>query len=133
MSIILLPVIFICTCTANCHIRIRFCVHTYPDLFSQNAVSAYPFVRCLILLTSVVKTFIAKCVSTHIPFLFVLFLRKMIIRCFYCCREEAPSKTYIYIASPNCAARGVAPVHQYHKCDESKILQHKRLGIDLLD
>jgi hypothetical protein len=30
------------------------------------------------------------------------------------------------------AARGVAPIRQFHKCDESKILPHKRLGLDLI-
>lgn len=29
------------------------------------------------------------------------------------------------------AARGVTGVRQFHKCDESKILLHKRLGIDI--
>jgi hypothetical protein len=33
---------------------------------------------------------------------------------------------------PDDAARGVAPIRQFHKCDESKILPHKRLGLDLI-
>ncbi|CAC5420694.1 unnamed protein product [Mytilus coruscus] len=35
------------------------------------------------------------------------------------------------ISEPDCAARGVAPVRQFHKLivDESKILPHKRLGL----
>ncbi|CAG2200998.1 unnamed protein product [Mytilus edulis] len=33
------------------------------------------------------------------------------------------------ISEPDCAARGVAPVRQFHKVDESKILPHKRLGL----
>ncbi|CAC5423344.1 unnamed protein product [Mytilus coruscus] len=37
----------------------------------------------------------------------------------------------VAIATPDEAARGVAPVRQHHKCDESKILPHKRLGLDL--
>ncbi|KAK3107543.1 hypothetical protein FSP39_016995 [Pinctada imbricata] len=38
----------------------------------------------------------------------------------------------VEITGPNDAARGVAPVRQHHKCDESKILPHKRLGINIL-
>jgi hypothetical protein len=33
------------------------------------------------------------------------------------------------ISDPDDAARGVAPIRQFHKCDESKILPHKRLGL----
>jgi len=36
------------------------------------------------------------------------------------------------ISDPGDAARGVAPIRQFHKCDESKILPHKRLGLDLI-
>ena len=37
----------------------------------------------------------------------------------------------VEIKGPDEAARGVSGVRQYHKCDESKILPHKRLGIDI--
>ena len=36
------------------------------------------------------------------------------------------------ISDPDDAARGVAPIRQFQKCDESKILPHKRLGLDLI-
>lgn len=44
-----------------------------------------------------------------------------------------PRRKLVTIAKPDDAARGVAPVRQHHKCDESKILSHKRLALKLTD
>jgi len=35
------------------------------------------------------------------------------------------------ISKPAMACRGVRPVREHHKCDESKILPHIRLGVGL--
>lgn len=45
--------------------------------------------------------------------------------------KRKPKRRLVTIAKPDEAARGVAPVRQHHKCDESKILAHKRLGIEI--
>ena len=37
----------------------------------------------------------------------------------------------VTLSGPNDAARGAQGVRQFHKYDESKILPHKILGIDL--
>lgn len=37
------------------------------------------------------------------------------------------------VSKPNEVTRGCLPVRQHHKCDESKILPTKRLGIELED
>ena len=42
-----------------------------------------------------------------------------------------PRRKLVTIAKPDDAARGVAPVGQHHRCDESKILSHKKLGIEV--
>ena len=45
--------------------------------------------------------------------------------------KRKAKRRLVEIKGPDEAARGVAGVRQYHKCDESKILPHKRLGIDI--
>jgi hypothetical protein len=45
--------------------------------------------------------------------------------------KRKPRRKLVTIAKPDDAARGVAPVRQHHKYDESKILSHKRLGIEV--
>ena len=46
--------------------------------------------------------------------------------------QKAHSKVATISDPDDAAARGVAPIRQFHKCDESKILPHKRLGLDLI-
>lgn len=45
--------------------------------------------------------------------------------------KRKAKRKLVTISDPDSSARGVAPVRQHHKCDESKILPHKRLGIEL--
>ena len=46
--------------------------------------------------------------------------------------QKAHSKVATISDPDDAAARGVEPIRQFHKCDESKILPHKRLGLDLI-
>jgi hypothetical protein len=46
--------------------------------------------------------------------------------------QKAHRKVATISDPDDAAARGVAPIRQFHKCDESKILPQKRLGLDLI-
>ena len=65
--------------------------------------------------------------------LFFCFFQKSYLRPEGKIQTESTSQRHVAtISDPDDAARGVAPISQFHKCDESKILPHKRLGLDLI-